>query len=151
MNLDEQAVGTHATAARESGKTLWRLPVPWLDRRKSGDGCAFSQPAPRRDQAVLREKSEKVRTPRSQSMTCNYLRKSTYRRPSGTHRAWRTCRAEQDRFLARPARFSKEKFCMLRAPIWMTSAYSSTRSSDSLSIASVTSRIRVWRELSKEF
>ena len=31
-------------------------------------------------------------------------------------------------FLARPARLSSEKFCMLRAPIWMTSAYCSTRS-----------------------
>src|SRR5216684_794912 len=41
-------------------------------------------------------------------------------------------------FLARPARLRSEKFCMLRAPIWMTSAYSSTRSRDSLSIASVT-------------
>src|SRR5271157_3237200 len=30
-----------------------------------------------------------------------------------------------------PARFSSEKFCMLRAPIWITSAYFSTRSSDS--------------------
>src|SRR5213080_782655 len=40
-------------------------------------------------------------------------------------------------FLHRPARFSKEKFCILRAPIWTTSAYCSTSSSDSLSIASV--------------
>ena len=38
----------------------------------------------------------------------------------------------------RPARLSSEKFCMLRAPIWIMSAYSSTSSSDSLSTASVT-------------
>jgi hypothetical protein len=31
-------------------------------------------------------------------------------------------------FFARPARFSSEKFCMLRAPIWITSAYSATSS-----------------------
>ena len=41
-------------------------------------------------------------------------------------------------FFARPARLSSEKFCMLRAPIWITSAYFSTRSRDSLSTASVT-------------
>ena len=41
-------------------------------------------------------------------------------------------------FFARPARFKSEKFCMLRAPIWITSAYCSTSSSDSLSSASVT-------------
>ena len=41
-------------------------------------------------------------------------------------------------FFARPARFSNEKFCMLRAPIWITSAYFSTKSNDSLSMASVT-------------
>ena len=39
---------------------------------------------------------------------------------------------------ARPASFSSEKFCMLRAPIWMQSAYSSTRSNVSTSMASVT-------------
>ena len=38
----------------------------------------------------------------------------------------------------RPTRFSSEKFCMLRAPTWSTSAYCSTNPSDSLSIASVT-------------
>src|ERR1043166_8733488 len=41
-------------------------------------------------------------------------------------------------FRARPAIFSNEKFCMLRAPIWMQSAYLSTSVSASLSIASVT-------------
>ncbi len=40
----------------------------------------------------------------------------------------------------RPARFSSEKFCMLRAPIWITSAYSSTRSSALVVQASVTIR-----------
>ena len=40
----------------------------------------------------------------------------------------------------RPACLSSEKFCMLRAPIWITSAHSATRSRDSLSIASVTMR-----------
>jgi len=30
MNFDEEASAPTATAARESGNTLWRLPVPWL-------------------------------------------------------------------------------------------------------------------------
>src|ERR1019366_6420046 len=39
-----------------------------------------------------------------------------------------------------PARLSREKFCMLRAPIWTTSAHSATSSRLSLSMASVTMR-----------
>ena len=51
--------------------------------------------------------------------------------------------AEMPRFRStglddRPARFKSEKFCMLRAPIWMTSPYRSTMSTLSTSIASVT-------------
>ena len=37
-----------------------------------------------------------------------------------------------------PTRFSSEKFCMLRAPIWITSADSSTAEAYSVSISSVT-------------
>ena len=58
---------------------------------------------------------------------------------SGTPRASRTARASAAPASSRlPARFSSEKFCMLRAPIWMTSAYFSTRSTLSTSMASVT-------------
>ena len=39
--------------------------------------------------------------------------------------------------LLRPAARSREKFCMFRAPIWITSAYCSTSSSDGWSTASV--------------
>src|SRR5579872_1489960 len=58
-----------ATAASEKGRTLWRLPVPcegstmigkWLRRLTAGTTARSN---------VLREKSEKVRTPRSQSAT----------------------------------------------------------------------------------
>src|SRR5256885_1228343 len=38
---------------------------------------------------------------------------------------------------SRPAFFNSEKFCMLRAPIWITSAYSATSTRDSSSRASV--------------
>ena len=41
-------------------------------------------------------------------------------------------------FFALPTRFSREKFCMLRAPTWMASAYFSTRSTLSTSMASET-------------
>jgi hypothetical protein len=51
-------------------------------------------------------------------------------------------------FLSRPAFFSSEKFCMLRAPICTTSAHSATRSSDSLSMASVTMRNPNWERMS---
>ena len=37
-----------------------------------------------------------------------------------------------------PTRFSRLKFCMLRVPIWMMSAASSTASAFSVSISSVT-------------
>ena len=40
-------------------------------------------------------------------------------------------------FWQRPASFSSEKFCILRAPIWIMSAYRSTDSASFVSINSV--------------
>ena len=48
----------------------------------------------------------------------------------------------------RPTRFSSEKFCMLRAPTWSTSAYCSTRSQFSGSMVSVTMASPNWRRTS---
>src|SRR5437773_560373 len=50
-----------ATAARESGKTLWRLPVPWLGSTKIGRWLRFFTAGTTARSRVLREKSENVR------------------------------------------------------------------------------------------
>src|ERR1700694_1259335 len=47
-----------ATAARESGRTLWRLPVPWDGSTKIGRWLRFLTAGTTARASVLREKSE---------------------------------------------------------------------------------------------
>src|SRR5437899_5695543 len=128
-----------ATAARESGRTLWRLPVPWRGSTKIGRWLRFFTAG---NYGQIQRVAGKVGEGSNAALAQHHVVISLGQDVLGGHEEFveRGGHAALRRmgFLARPARLSREKFCMLRAPIWITSAYSSTRSSDSLSIASVT-------------
>ena len=89
--------------------------------------------------SVKRVEVSKVRMPRSQSITWEFPSRTTY---SAAIRS-SSIDADAPRFSStalseRPTSASSVKFCMLRAPIWITSAASTTASTSRASISSVT-------------
>ena len=94
-----------------------------VERRRDPKRCARSREKVR-DVRVRRERPDSFLSDRT--MYSAAMRNSS--RGGGT-----MPRRRRTGFLARPARLSREKFCMFSAPIWTTAlAYCSTRSSDSI-------------------
>ena len=129
-----------ATAAREKGRTLWRLPVPWRRVDEDGKMAAFFYGGDYGEiESVARKIGEGADAAFAEHDVVVAFGLRMYSAAMrNSSRVADMPRLRRTGSLARPARLRREKFCMLRAPIWMTSAYSSTRSSDSLSMASVT-------------
>src|SRR6266404_4138123 len=69
VHLTNSPSAPTATAARDSGRTLCRLPVPWLGSTRIGKWLRLFTAGTTARSSVLREKSEKVRTPRSHNIT----------------------------------------------------------------------------------
>ena len=107
------------------GITLSRRPVPCDGSTRIGRCESRSTAGTIERSSVLRVKSLKVRTPRSQRMTFGFPSARTYSAASRNSSSV----ADMPRFRrtglpVRPTFFRSSKFCMFRAPIWRQSAYS---------------------------
>src|SRR3989338_5898261 len=128
-----------AMAALAIGPTYSQLPVPWLGSTMTGRWDRFLITGTALRSSVKRVWSSNVRMPRSQRMTLKlpWLRRDSAARRNSVMVAERP-RLSSTGLCDWPTSLRSSKFCMLRAPICMTSAYFSTSSMSRTSISSVT-------------
>ncbi len=139
-----------ATAALAIGPTYSQEPVPWLGSTTTGrwESCLMTGTAAR--SKVKRVSVSKVRMPRSHRITLKLPWLRMYSAASrNSVMVADNPRLSSTGFRDCPTSFSNSKFCMLRAPIWMTSAYCSTSWMSRVSSSSVTTRIPVARAASR--
>ena len=116
-----------ATAARAIGITLSLSPVPCDGSAMIGRCESLCTTGIAVRSNTLRVDGSKPRMPRSHRITSRFPSDSTYSAErSSSSIVAAIPRFNSTGFLARPATLSSEKFCMLRAPIWMMSATSAT-------------------------
>ena len=140
VHLDQQAVG----AARRRGQrhrddeVADARAVRRIDQHRQvrlllhiGDGVEVER--------VARRRLEGADAALAQDDLSFAGRRADIRRRAADPRPWPQARASAAPACRRsPTAFSREKFCMLRAPIWSASACSATMSTSAVSITSVT-------------
>ena len=127
-----------ATPARASAGTRLRFPVAWLGSRITGRCVSSLSTATAEISQVLRVAVSNVRMPRSHRITLGLPCATTYSADiSSSLMVELMPRLSSTGRPHLPSVFSSAKFCMLRAPICMTSAYSATRSTSRSLITSV--------------
>ena len=100
-----------------------RVPVAWLGSTITGRWVYCFKRGTAEMSRVLRVSVSKVRMPRSQSITCQLPRASTYSAESRSSLMLAIMpRFKSPGWSRSPTASSREKFCMLRAPICNTSA-----------------------------
>ena len=129
-----------ATAARASGSTSSRRPAGWDGSTITGRWVSIFRTGIALMSSVNRVEVSNVLIPRSQRMTSELPSLTMYSAAiSRSSTVDERPRFSSTGFVARPTSERSEKFDMLRAPIWITSATSTTCSTWRGSISSVTS------------
>ena len=130
-----------ATAASAIGGTSFATPHAWLGSTITGRCVALRNTGTAERSRVLRVAVSKVRIPRSQRITLGLPPAMMY--SALINSSWTVeakPRLRSTGLVVLPSCFNSSKFCMLRAPTWMTSM-SAKRSSCEMSMISLTTGI----------
>ena len=114
-----------ATLAMERGFTRREVPEAWLGSTITGRCVRLLSTGTAEMSSVLRVLVSKVRMPRSQRITCSFPPDMMYSALiSSSWMVFARPRLSRMGFFSEPSSLSSSKFCMFRAPTWITSTSS---------------------------